>query len=145
VATNVDQDVVYKALGVSPESAELSKALERAFEPCFPDGFERKWGAYPNLEFYPLLASMTRDGRDSNVHLNILIKTRDAVKREKILLSQHESSHKALRLSTKYGRIFNSISGDWAGLCDEEDQCGKCEAIRLSPAKNNAYDDEEVA
>lgn len=131
-----DYDVVHKALGIELKPEEVSKALSRAFEPCFPTE-----GNVDTLHRSPLVAYLRRDLSDDNVRLKVLVKLRDKVNNQATLIDQGVTMQHFLVLHAKYGRHYHVISGKWHGLC-VDDPCKRCGDILSSKFKDNAYTDE---
>lgn len=129
--------------------SSLSEALVSAFGECLPT----LWSEMPKdtLAQVPMIASLQRSSHTSgeSVTLNILVKTRQSVKSQELLLNQAESRSSPLvvRPSKKYKKTFNMLSGQWIGTCERDDPeiCDQCKAIYASPAANNVYDDPQFS
>lgn len=144
--------------GISLDHTLVSKAIKYAFEECFALDY-----IPTSAVDSPLIATVFHTiaapvGGAANAlfnapsvvknTLNVVCKTRTMVYRETALTSQICTRGGLVAHSSKYSqRAFNSITGEWIGLCQEgsTDCCIECKAIYDGKARKNAYHDEEVA
>lgn len=130
-----DQHGMYeRTFGEKPNADKLSAALEKCFSDCFANKSPVR------ISECPLVASIIENFSES-YKLNILTRCKDTVKRDGILTSQIASRDDALKFSHTYGRFYNSLNGEWEGLCPAGDLCDKCDILRKSKVGNNFYDD----
>jgi hypothetical protein len=89
----------------------------------------------------------TDSGAGTSAKLTVLVKTTDRVKNSNALYNQGDRLNAKLMIQTsiKYRKMYNVITGEWAGVCDPDDKemCDHCKIIYASPAAKNAYDDPE--
>lgn len=141
IAPQNDFEQLYRVLGQEFDLTEFSKAIERLFKDCFSADTAVNW----ELWCFPLVASLERNGVDNEFRLNVLVKTKESVKRDHLLSEQVAARGQSFRLSEKYGRYYNCLTGEWDGLCPpNKSQCKRCAVIRESAACDNAYDDPEL-
>jgi hypothetical protein len=133
------------------EAPALQQAIKNAFDECFPPDFVSPPQA--TLGQFPLICSLERHTSATGmvVTLHNMIKTRQSVRDPSALLLQAEkkTSPLIMRSSKKYRKMYNTITGDWHGVCNRNDPpeeiCAECAVIYASLAANNAYDDPEFS
>lgn len=135
-------DYIRRAVG-DIKVVELSSAIARVFEECFPADFNDTF-----LNKMPLVASIQkiRSSADANkfeVKLHNLVKIRSKVKKENILLLQihKKTAYDVYQISTKYNRPYNALTGEWQGLCPTPLECPECKLVVNETGQTNAYDD----
>lgn len=139
--TDLNQEInaTNRVLGEPVNATALSNALKRAFGDCFVPECFRNYGWC--LFACPLIATLTYNG-DNKMALDVIVKNTSTVPHKKVLYSQVKTGNNVATYSHVYNRFFNIFTGEWIGLCPDDDkQCTRCKQIRSSTACKNAYDD----
>lgn len=127
----VDRQTQMRTFGRDLLIDEISKCLKHAFADSLPT---------EKTQFNdscPLLASI-KAKPNNKYELNVITKKRSS---NAGFLNQAVDRKTTAKRSTKYGRDYNILTGEWLNLCDAEDPCPSCVVIGGSKAKNNFYDD----
>ncbi len=140
-----------KSWGTGGE-ASLSQALKVAYAECFPDDYLSKNAAVLRECVLIACASYTAPSSGGqNIVFRSLIKLKSKVRTPDLLLNQadNDTSPFGFKLSAKYGRPYQLLTGKWLGICEPgavaEDCDGACAKIHASPAANCVWDDPEFS
>lgn len=119
----------------------LAKACTYAFDECTPTDFSLATTS-TKLGSLPLVAVVF--GREAQLVLNPVVKTRSRVRHESALLNQATciDDLRAVEYSKKYGKLYNVLTGEWIKVCGG---CSECAAITDKGVLSNAYLDPELS
>lgn len=122
---------------------ELGYSLEAAMYAAFGECLPETRPTTETLSSCPVVASISK--KQDGVELTVLVKTRTTVRDASCLLNQADDLNSPLliKVSEKYRKMYNTITGKWNGICAREDPdvCEPCRAIYASPAAENVYND----
>lgn len=145
-ASSQQRDAAKRICEVPFTESELSTELRRVFDECFP--IEKDYCLSTNTS--PLIVTFQKVRQPTNagitpeysMNMNVVLKIRDKLKRSNVLTAQiySRNSFDLIKMSEKYGRTYNAITGVWDSLCNDP-ECPECSMVKKSPAAANAYDD----